>query len=405
MNSRIIRATLVTLAICTVAEACQVPVCRYALERWRPDPYELVIVHQGDLPKEQQSILIHLEESLVGPNGPIVNLRHETIDLSKETDQWDRWKKLHGDSKVASAHLFYPFEAFQKESKPIWNGAFSRKNVDSVLDSPGRREIVKQILEGNSAVWLFLESGNKKEDDKLLKTLQGHAKTAGKEIEIPEGVIQKSALDDPNLQLGPSDAENILESAVPLKIAFSIRRLSRKDPKEAIFRAMLLHLEDDLLDKEMANKPMVFPAFGKGRVLPPLIGKGINEENILGDCGYLCGPCSCQVKNQNPGMDLLVKADWWTALKESSVIVEKELPPLIGVEDLIRAVKSENEDDDGEIDENNPTKLIYTRKLQYGNGPKSYGILVCESMSLDTKFIELAKEIRTSMNTKKILVK
>ena len=326
---------LVTLAICTVAEACQVPVFRYALERWSPDPYELVIVHQGVLPQEQQSALRHLEESLVGPNGPIVNLRHETIDLSKETDQLDRWKKLHGDSKVASAHLFYPFEAFQKESKPIWNGTFSKENVNSILDSPTRRQIVEQILEGNSAVWLFLESGNKEEDDKLLKTLQGYAVTAAKEIKIPEGVIQKSALDDPNLLLGPSDAENILESSVPLKIDFSILRLSRKNPKEAVLLGMLLHLQDDLLDEEWANKPMVFPAFGKGRVLPPLIGTGINEENILGDCGYLCGPCSCQVKNQNPGMDLLVKADWWTSLEGSSVIEEKELPPLTGVEDLI----------------------------------------------------------------------
>ena len=54
-----------------------------------------------------------------------------------------------------------------------------------------------------------------------------------------------------------------------------------------------------------------------------------------------------------------------------------------------------------ELDKNNPKRLIYTRKLQPGNGPKSYGILVCESMSLDNKFIELAKEIRSSMNTKK----
>ena len=36
-------------------------------------------------------------------------------------------------------------------------------------------------------------------------------------------------------------------------------------------------------------------------------------------------------------MDLLVKADWWTALEGSSVIVEKELPPLTGVDELIAA--------------------------------------------------------------------
>ena len=53
-----------------------------------------------------------------------------------------------------------------------------------------------------------------------------------------------------------------------------------------------------------------------------------------------------------------------------------------------------------EKDPNDPRKLIYNRKLYPGNGPKSYGILVCESMSLDEEFIEKAKEIRSSMNHK-----
>ena len=47
---------------------------------------------------------------------------------------------------------------------------------------------------------------------------------------------------------------------------------------------------------------------------------------------------------------------------------------------------------------NNPSKLIYSRKLHPGNGPKSYGILVCETMDLDNDFIIKAKEIRESMN-------
>jgi DNA mismatch repair protein MutS len=54
-----------------------------------------------------------------------------------------------------------------------------------------------------------------------------------------------------------------------------------------------------------------------------------------------------------------------------------------------------------ERDPTNPRKLIYSRKLHAGNGPKSYGILVCESMNLDDEFIEKAKEIRKSMDTKK----
>ena len=338
MNFCAIRILPILLFAVVAAQACQVPVFRYALERWRPDPYQLVIVHEGNLTSGQKSKLVHLEESLVGSNGPIVNMRIETIDLTKEKDQLERWQKIHRESNASvTMHLFFPFQGFEPGALPIWNGAFTKKNIEAVLDSPARRELVKRILAGNSAVWVFLESGNKEEDDKLFKELENHARLAEKEIAIPKGVIQQSALDDPDLLLGPEDEENILESSVPLKIAFSIHRLSRKDPEETVLRAMLLNLEDDLLDDKFADQPMLFSVFGKGRVLPPLVGQGINEENALGDCGYLCGPCSCQVKNQNPGMDLLVKADWWTALEGSSVIVEKELPPLTGVDELIAA--------------------------------------------------------------------
>ena len=54
-----------------------------------------------------------------------------------------------------------------------------------------------------------------------------------------------------------------------------------------------------------------------------------------------------------------------------------------------------------ERDEKDPTRLIYTRTLQPGNGPKSYGILVCETMDLDRDFITKAKEIRERMNSMK----
>jgi len=53
-----------------------------------------------------------------------------------------------------------------------------------------------------------------------------------------------------------------------------------------------------------------------------------------------------------------------------------------------------------ELDPKNPKKLLYSRKIQNGSGPKSYGILVCESMDLDNEFIAKAKEIRQSMDNR-----
>lgn len=51
-----------------------------------------------------------------------------------------------------------------------------------------------------------------------------------------------------------------------------------------------------------------------------------------------------------------------------------------------------------EKDPTNPKRLIYNRTILEGNGPKSYGILVCESMGLDDSFIEKAKELRATLN-------
>ena len=51
-----------------------------------------------------------------------------------------------------------------------------------------------------------------------------------------------------------------------------------------------------------------------------------------------------------------------------------------------------------EQDKNNPAKLIYTRKLQPGSGPSSYGILVAQSMNMDMEFIKRAQELRTIMS-------
>jgi len=52
-----------------------------------------------------------------------------------------------------------------------------------------------------------------------------------------------------------------------------------------------------------------------------------------------------------------------------------------------------------EQDKTNPAKLIYTRKLQPGSGPSSYGILVAQSMNMDVEFITRAQEIRTMIGT------
>jgi hypothetical protein len=87
---------------------------------------------------------------------------------------------------------------------------------------------------------------------------------------------------------------------------------------------MLLSTEPDLA---AVREPIVFPIFGRGRALYALVGKGIRAETIEQAATFLIGKCSCQVKEQNPGTDLLLTADW-KALAKASPLLERELPNL-----------------------------------------------------------------------------
>jgi hypothetical protein len=110
-------------------------------------------------------------------------------------------------------------------------------------------------------------------------------------------------------------------------LSFSTVRLSRDDPREKHLVSMLLGSEPDL---EAFREPMAFPVFGRGRVLYALVGKGINEEYVDEACAFLAGPCSCQVKELNPGTDLLMAVDWEALLGER-LVEAAELPPLTGL--------------------------------------------------------------------------
>jgi hypothetical protein len=303
-----------------IAWACQVPVFRYALERWSPDQYELVVTPgNGGLTKAENEAIDYLDAMRTSEESPL-NL-------------FVRIAEVTGKSGGATAALYYPGRHPDLEVAPIWKGELSMENAKGLVDSPTRRELVGRILTGESAVWLVVESGTKEKDEAAVEMLRTHSATAMKELEIPEGVVGQD-----EIAAGaaiPIDRENILQSDVPLKIEFSHLRLDRKDPGEAILLSMLMNLEDDL--GEWEEDPMAFPIFGRGRVLEPLIGKGINEANILEYSGYLCGACSCEVKDQNPGMDLLMAVHWDAAMEGSEVMIEKILPPLEGTAALLAA--------------------------------------------------------------------
>ena len=96
---------------------------------------------------------------------------------------------------------------------------------------------------------------------------------------------------------------------------------------------MLLGSEEDLAE---SKEPIAFPIYGRGCVLYALVGKGINAETIDEACAFLVGPCSCIVKEENPGVDLLVSADWDGQVRRQAV-PERALPELTGFSAFLEA--------------------------------------------------------------------
>ena len=316
-------ALLVLLLTTWSALACQVPVFRFALERWEADAYLVVITPaspDGELSEEEAAVQQLLEST------------REEMEVAANI--WLKVGEPADAESGGSLAVYYPQKIRGMELAPIWQGAATVENARKILDSPARRELTKRILAGDSATWILLKSGAPEKDQQSATNLESFLSEAAGMLKIPDGVVTRAKVDAGEFVGNP---DNILRSEVPLKIDFSTIEISRDDPAEEIFLEMLLNLESDL--HEFEGDPMVFPVFGRGRVLEPLIGPGINRDNALEYAAYLCGACSCEVKDQNPGMDLLIAADWETALESGTVVIDKILPPLEGTAALTAAAK------------------------------------------------------------------
>lgn len=305
------------LLLATAACACSVPVFRYALERWKSDAYELLVFQDGPLSAEQEALLEGLtprnEDGLA-----IANLEVRRVSIDAEMDEATR--KIWSAQAAAGAPwlvVLPPAATRSDEVAPrvIWSGPLDASAAAVLHDSPLRHELAEQLLGGETAVWVLLESGDKERDDAAFTLLEAQLAKATAELKLPE--LDEQDLDDGLLLADPSK----------LRVSFSLRRLSRTSAEEAPLVSMLLATEPDLAEYDA---PMAFPVFGRARVLYALVGEGINADTIDVACRELIGPCTCQVKEQNPGADLLMAIDWDARVSVSEE-EERPLPALPGL--------------------------------------------------------------------------
>ena len=291
--------------------ACSIPVFRYALQFWEPDPYDVLVFHKGALSEEDEKAVKQLTAAADPETRANVNIQR--VDLAGEPGEaLEALWKQQGTTKLPHVLMLYP-ESYGP-AVPAESGSLAAFKVEAWTTSPARKAITERIAKGESAVWILLECGDEKKDTAAANTLKETLAKLEKSLQLPEQAPETDLL-----------FETGLDVQADLRLAFSTLRVSRQDPAEKHFVSHLLSSEDDLRE---FDEPMVFAVFGRGRMLPALVGKGINEDVVTEVASFLVGPCSCQVKAQNPGVDLLISVDWENLLHEANAALAEQASPV-----------------------------------------------------------------------------
>lgn len=309
------RALLLLLLAAPGLLACSVPVFRYALERWPPSDYELWLFHQGPLSEAQRRLADDLDrEVLLGGARTNVQIRWADVNGALSPEAAKAWA---GQQAAGFPHATLRFAPHGSASGVAYAGPADAAVLRGLLHSPRRQEVVERLLGGDSAVWLFIESGDPSRDGPALERLTATLTQMAQELKLPEP--------------DPTDGDvRLAERDTPLTISFPVVRISRNDAAE---QGLVTLLTAAFAPAPPADQPFTVAISGQGRAIAMLSGDEIDPGYISAWCEFIAGPCSCQVKAELPGSDLLMRADW-SQLKDGRRVEEPEVPNVAVVNDL-----------------------------------------------------------------------
>ncbi|MBN2476831.1 MAG: hypothetical protein JXB62_19650 [Pirellulales bacterium] len=313
-------AVLLWVGAVSPAQACNTPVFRYAMYNWPPAPYYVFYFHQGETAKEDEPVN-KIVDGAFDAELP-ANLVLQPVDVS-QPKQFDAFPKVVQEVWQSKQQSAEPLHAvFTAWGAQQYAGRLEPAQLEAMIDSPVRQRIGKLFDEGHGILLLILtgpdEEANRRAeqvaDEVVAMAAGGEILVAGgDEFGMPPG-FQPAAPgnsapqgDQPGDQpAAASEAARADDSKPMLNVA--VLKLARTDPKETWLVRALLSVEPDL--QEFPNDSMIFAVYGRGRAMPPYLGKGITKENLADCVAFLAGACSCLVKDQNPGVDLLMRWNW-----------------------------------------------------------------------------------------------
>jgi len=279
-----------------VAIACETPVYRYAMYRWQPAPYEVYFFHDQPATEQDQRVQELLTEFERGGDSR-ANVAHIPVNISEDPelasvppDVKKAWLDRE-DKSLPSYFISTPYGV------GISFEQLDEAKVRSLVESPARKSLAAQLETGKLGVFIMLSGKDAAESEATESILNGLVE------EVQQGKV--------SLYVSPAQGtpETEAKATTPTN-ELGFIKIDRDDAEEQWFVRSLLAMEPDLAAEE---RPMVFLVYGRARALLPYIGKGITRENLIREIEFISGACSCTVKEQNPGVDLLVRYDWESA--------------------------------------------------------------------------------------------
>jgi len=319
-------ALLLATAMPTPAICCETPVCRYAMYNWPRSPFYVVYFHQGEISEQDAAANKLLEEmGEIGPTGP--NLVFKAIDVNDE-EQLKQIPEFFNEARkelvkgTDPTHMIFPPWFTDPMVERLDEAA-----VKTMADSAMRKRIGELFNEGNSTILIVL-TGPDEEANAKAEKVAAEVVTAAATGEVPMAEDADEYYEEPTSEEdaaadAEADTEAEQKEAEP-KLKVAVLKVARTDPAEQWLVRTLLSVESDLRGPEFEKDAMVFAVYGRGRAMPPYVGKGITTENLIECVAFLAGPCSCMVKDQNPGVDLLTTWDW----DATAEIIAKDDPSL-----------------------------------------------------------------------------
>jgi hypothetical protein len=279
------------LVFASIAFACDTPVYRYALERWMPDPFDVIVFHQGPLPPEDGQFVEGLiKRGIDQRSGWYVR----EVDVKGKLDA--DTQKVYQKHKAGLKLPFVLIRQLEKNGQmdTIWKGAYTKDSLEKVLFSKDRTEISERLAKGD-IVWVILEGSDPIKN-------QGVAKILDAELPKLQTHLKPST---PSAEKEPGEADTSLP---PRPLTLSYIRVSKQNSAEEALVKFLLQAAPVKVQK--SQDPLVFVIFGRGRAI--YIGEAgeINYQTLESHGNFLVGPCSCEIKDQNPGRDLLFGVNW-----------------------------------------------------------------------------------------------